>query len=32
MRLFMFLCPNTGYIVRAQADDAVLAKSHTRFI
>ena len=23
MRLFMFLCPNTGYIVQAQADDAV---------
>ena len=22
MRLFMFLCPNTGYIVQAQADDA----------
>ena len=23
MRLFMFLCPNTRYIVQAQADDAV---------
>jgi hypothetical protein len=22
MRPFMFLCPNTGYIVRDQADDA----------
>jgi hypothetical protein len=30
MRPFMFLCPNTGYIVRAQADDAVLGeKPHT---
>jgi hypothetical protein len=23
MRPFMFLCPNTGYIVQGQADDAV---------
>jgi hypothetical protein len=23
MRPFMFLCPNTGYIVHGQADDAV---------
>ena len=30
MRPFMFLCPNTGYIVRAQADDAVPGeKPHT---
>ena len=30
MRVFMFLCPNTGYIVRAQADDAVPGeKPHT---
>jgi hypothetical protein len=30
MRPFMFLCPNTGYIVQAQADDAVVGeKPHT---
>jgi hypothetical protein len=30
MRPFMFLCPNTGYIVQAQADDAVPGeKPHT---
>jgi hypothetical protein len=23
MRPFMFLCPNTGYIVQGQADDAI---------
>jgi hypothetical protein len=32
MRPFMFLCPNTRYIVQGQADDAVLGKSHTGFI
>jgi hypothetical protein len=30
MRVFMFLCPNTGYIVHGQADDAVPGeKPHT---
>ena len=30
MRLFMFLCPNTGYIVHGKADDAVPGeKPHT---
>ena len=30
MRPFMFLCPNTGYIVQAQADDATPGeKAHT---
>jgi hypothetical protein len=30
MRRFMFLCPNTGYIVRGQADDtAPDEKPHT---
>ena len=30
MRPFMFLCPNTGYIVQAQADDAAPGeKPHT---
>ena len=30
MRPFMFLCPNTGYIVRTQADDSVAGeKPHT---
>jgi hypothetical protein len=30
MRPFMFLCPNTGYIVQAKADDAVPGeKPHT---
>ena len=30
MRPFMFLCPNTGYIVQARADDAVAGeKLHT---
>ena len=30
MRPFMFLCPNTRYIVQGQADDAVLGeKPHT---
>ena len=30
MRPFMFLCPNTGYIVQARADDAVTGeKPHT---
>ena len=30
MRVFMFLCPNPGYIVRGQADDALPGeKPHT---
>jgi hypothetical protein len=30
MRPFMFLCPNTGYIVQARAEDAVTGeKPHT---
>jgi hypothetical protein len=30
MRPFMFLCPNTGYIVQAQADDALQGENaHT---
>jgi hypothetical protein len=30
MRPFMFLCPNTGYVVQAQADDAAQGeKPHT---
>jgi hypothetical protein len=33
MRLFMFLCPNTRYIVQAQAEDAAPGeKPHTFFI
>ena len=31
MRPFMFLCPNTGYIVQAQADDAVAGEKPRTF-